>query len=201
MEEQINKKEINGKVSNINCNDNKPKLLIYDKDEEKIIEKMSELLYDICKENTKDFKNDKNIYIKPFLSKTIPSISIIDYFWRLCKYSKINNSTKILILIYIDRLCNMYKFKLSFYNIHKLIFTSMLVAIKYNEDDFYSTKFYSKLGGISRTDVIILESTFLSLIDFNLFVSEELFKKYNDYISSAESDEDECEYDISYNDD
>jgi len=201
MEEQINKKEINGKVSNINCNDNKPKLLIYDKDEEKIIEKMSELLYDICKENTKDFKNDKNIYIKPFLSKTIPSISIRDYFWRLCKYSKINNSTKILILIYIDRLCNMYKFKLSFYNIHKLIFTSMLVAIKYNEDDFYSTKFYSKLGGISRTDVIILESTFLSLIDFNLFVSEELFKKYNDYISSAESDEDECEYDISYNDD
>jgi hypothetical protein len=173
---------------------------INDNSEKIIIKKMSDLLSDICYDNTKNLKSEKNLYIKPFLMRNIPPISIKDYLERLCKYSKINTSTIILILIYIDRICNIQKFKLTYYNVHKLILASMIIAIKYNEDDYYSNKFYSKLGGVSISEIVFLEYNFLSLIHYNLFVNNELFKKYNDYISSADSDEDECDNDYSNND-
>ena len=173
---------------------------INDNSEKIIIKKISDLLSDICDENTKDLISEKNLHLKPFLMRNIPPISIKDYLERLCKHSKINTSTIILILIYIDRICNIQKFKLTYYNVHKLILASMIIAIKYNEDDYYSNKFYSKLGGVSISEIVFLEYNFLSLIHYNLFVNNELFKKYNDYISSADSDEDECDNDYSNDD-
>ena len=168
---------------------------INDNSEKIIIKKISDLLSDICDDNTKNLKGEKNLYIKPFLMRNIPPISIKDYLERLCKYSKIDTSTIILILIYIDRICNIQKFKLTYYNVYKLILASMIIAIKYNEDEYYSNKFYSKLGGVSISEIIFLEYNFLSLIHYNLFVNNELFKKYNEYISSADSDEDEYDND------
>lgn len=67
----------------------------------------------------------------------------------------------------------------------------MIIAIKYNEDDYFDNNFYAKVGGVSRKEIDKLEYEFLSLIDFNLYVSEEVFDKYNNYIKSVELDEDE----------
>ena len=193
-----NIKDINIKNNNIKQSINSSE--INDNSEKIIIKKISDLLSDICDDNTKTFKTEKNFYIKPFLMRNIPPISIKDYLERLCKHSKINTSTIILILIYIDRICNIQKFKLTYYNVYKLILASMIIAIKYNEDEYYSNKFYSKLGGVSISEIVSLEYNFISLIHYNLFVNNELFKKYNDYISSADSDEDEYDNDISNND-
>ena len=187
--ESNNNSTTQNNIINVSSNSND----INEKINKKIIIKISELLTNICDENTKDIKNEKNPFIKSFVSKNIPTISIKDYLERLSKYSKINSSTILLILIYIDRLCNIYKFKLSYFNIHKLILASMIIAVKYNEDDRYSIKFYAKLGGITKTELCSLEYNFISLLNFNLFVSEELYKKYNDYISSAD-EEDEDDY-------
>ena len=46
------------------------------------------------------------------------------------------------------------------------------------------------MGGVSIAEINSLEYYFLKLIKYNLFVTEDLFNKYNDYISSSESDED-----------
>ena len=169
-----------------------------------IIKNISELLEDICDENTKNFKENnpgENLNIKPFLSKNIPQISIKDYLERLYKHTKINCSTIILILIYIDRICNIQKFKLTYFNIHKLILASMIIANKFNEDEQYTTKFYSKQGGLPIAEIAFLEYKFFFLLNFNLFVKDELYKKYSDYISSADSEEDEYENDNSKEDD
>ena len=169
-----------------------------------IIKNISELLENICDENTKNFKENnpgENLNIKPFLSKNIPQISIKDYLERLYKHTKINCSTIILILIYIDRICNIQKFKLTYFNIHKLILGSMIIANKFNEDEQYTTKFYSKLGGLPIAEIAFLEYNFFFLLNFNLFVKDELYKKYSDYISSADSEEDEYENDNSKEDD
>ena len=129
--------------------------------------------------------------IKPFLAKKIPSISIRDFFERIVKYTHIENSTLVLILIYIDRLCDMQKFRLNYYNIHKIIISSMLIAIKYNEDEYCDNTFYAKVGGVSRKEIDKLEYEILSLLNFTLFVNEELFDKYNNYIRSVEVEEEE----------
>jgi hypothetical protein len=146
-----------------------------------IIKKISQLLEDICDENTKNFKENnpgENLNVKPFLSKNIPQISIKDYLERLYKHTKINCSTIILILIYIDRICNIQNFKLTYFNIHKLILASMIIANKFNEEEQYTTKFYSKLGGVPIAEITYLEYNFFFLLNFNLFVKDELYKKY-----------------------
>ena len=149
---------------------------------------MADLLTDICEESSKD-KDTNNKLIKPFISKKIPSISIEKYLERLISHTKMEISTLILILIYIDKICKNNKFRLNYFNIHKLIVTSMLISIKYNEDDFFSNSFYAKVGGVSIRELNNLEYEFLSLIDFDLYVDDDLYSKYSNYILSVNIDE------------
>ena len=191
----INKSQMNDNINNTSTNSSNiiqsfSTNTINENSEKKIIKKISDLFSNICQENTKNFNKENNSITKPFLSIS-PSISINDYLERLYKYSKMNISTVILILIYIDRICNINKFKLTYYIIHKLILSSMVVAIKYNEDEYYSIKVYAKLGGVTKAEMVFLEYYFVSLINFNLYVKKELFNKYDDYISSADSEEEE----------
>ena len=69
----------------------------------------------------------------------------------------------------------------------------MIIAIKYNEDEYYSQKFYAKIGGVTLAEICNLEYNFLSLINYNLFVNDNLFSKYNDFILSTDSDDDDSE--------
>jgi len=159
------------------------------------IEIISDLLVHICEEN-KTKKCNKNYLLKSFTNKNIPSISIKDYLLRLSKHAKINESTIILILIYIDRICNMNHFILTYYNIHKMILAAFILAIKYNEDCYYSMNYYSKIGGITLSELNNLESEYLILIEYNLFIQAKLYDKYyNDLMSlkSEESDDEENE--------
>ena len=69
----------------------------------------------------------------------------------------------------------------------------MIIAIKYNEDEYYSQKFYAKIGGVTLAEICNLEYNFLALINYNLFVNDNLFGKYNDFILSTDSDDDDSE--------
>ena len=149
----------------------------------KEIEIISDLLTGICEESNKNKDNNSSI-IKPFLSKKIPSISIFDFLERIVKYTKMQDSTLMLILIYIDRFCEMNYINLNFFNIHKLIIASMIVAIKYNEDNILKNEFYAKVGGVSKKEIDILEYEFLSLIEFSLYVDEETFQQYDRFVEN-----------------
>ena len=153
----------------------------------KAIEIISDLLTGICEESNKNKDNNSSI-IKPFLSKKIPSISIFDFLERIVKYTKMQDSTLMLILIYIDRFCEINYVNLNFFNIHKLIIASMIVAIKYNEDNILNNEFYAKVGGVSKKEIDILEYEFLSLIEFSLYVDEETFHQYDRYVQNSNFD-------------
>jgi hypothetical protein len=185
----------NTSLSSFNSRENKKKLAnnIHEYNDHYISMKLKiigELLDDICKENKKN-SEDKILLIKPFLSIKIPSISIVDYIERLSRYSGVSDELFVLILIYIDRICAMYKFNLNYYNIHKLIIASFVCSAKYHEDEYYSIDFYAKLGGVSKKEMINLEYVFLSLLQFNLFVKEEVFNKYTNSLLNLEISDDE----------
>ena len=155
----------------------------------KMIEIISDLLNNICEENKVKSENiNKNI--KPFMTESIPSLSIKDYLTRLSQFTKINESTIILILIYIDRIGKINKFILTYRNIYKLILASMVIAIKYNEDNFFSSEVYAKLGGLSVLELNYLEFQFLILIKFSLFIEKDLFNKYYYNLLSLQEEED-----------
>lgn len=188
-------------VKTINSDNSNPKKsLAYSKPIQetiimKKIEIISDLFTNICEESRSGINS---IIIKPFLTKGIPQISIKSYLKKLSQYIG-EESTITMILIYIDRICQYNNIYLSYYNIYKLILASLITAIKFNEDFFYSAEFYARLGGVSLHELNFLENEFLKLIKFKLFVEEELFQKYNNDLLSFLSDEEEEESDDNYN--
>ena len=165
----------------------------------KTIEIIADLLNNICEEN-KDKSENVNNKISPFMTINIPSISIKDYLLGLLNFTKINESTIIIILIYIDRICKINNFQINYRNIYKLIISSMIIAIKYNEDNYYSSEVYSKLGGISVKELNYLEFNFLILIKFSLFIEDDLFSKYYDNLISFNEENNEDSLEESEND-
>ena len=149
-----------------------------------LINILSSLLTDICKENDiSQIKNNEKI--NPFISKIKNSIAIKNYLGRLVKYTQAESSTLIAMLIYIDRLCEINNFIINSFNVYKIIFSSLVIAIKYNEEEYFGNKYLAKVGGLSLNEMNLLELIYLNLIDFNLYVSDEVFQTYYKNINST----------------
>jgi hypothetical protein len=149
-----------------------------------LINTLSFLFTDICKENDiLNLDNDKRII--PFLSKKNQSLSIKKYLLRLVKYTQVESSTLIAMLIYIDRLCEINNFTINSLNIYKIIFSSLVLAIKYNEEVIFDNKFFARIGGISLSEMNFLEIVYLNLINFKLYVSDEIFETYIENINET----------------
>ena len=130
----------------------------------------------------------QNSLDEPFSCINKPNISLLDYLRRIIKYTKIEFSTLILSMIYLDRICK-DKIFLNEFNIHRIIFISILMAYYYNEDCTDSRKFLARVSGISMKEMVMLEQVFIELIDFNFFVDEEIFEQYKKYFLLEIDDE------------
>jgi hypothetical protein len=56
------------------------------------------------------------------------------------------------------------------------------LAIKYNEDDYYSNDYYAKVGGISLQEVNSLEIECVKLLDHKMWIDEDFYQKYENYL-------------------
>ena len=64
----------------------------------------------------------------------------------------------------------------------RLLLTSILIAIKFNEDDFYSNTYYAKVGGITLLEINNLENEFLKYLDMKLWIDIQIYTKYQNYL-------------------
>ena len=117
-----------------------------------------------------------------FSANSIPDISIKDYLIRIQTYSGVEKSTLILSLILIDHICKKSNLIITYYNIHRLLFGSVLISIKFNEDTYYDNKFYSEIAGVKLKELKMIEYSFLELSDFNVFVDKGEFEQYRLYL-------------------
>lgn len=113
-----------------------------------------------------------------FTSKKIPKISLGDCISRIIKYTKIDNSTLIMALIYIDRPRKNNKIFLTEFNVQRILFSVIILAIKYNEDKYYSNLYYAKIGGLKLKKLNKFEMKFLVGISFKLFIDSKDYEKY-----------------------
>ena len=128
-----------------------------------LIKTISQILETILKDNklldnyAEIVKNQRKM---AFSSRIIPSISIEEYLIRIQTYANMEKNTLILSLIYIDRLCKIACITLTYYNIHRILFISILVSIKYNEDQYYDNKYYAEIAGVKLKELNTLEYNF-----------------------------------------
>jgi len=112
-----------------------------------------------------------------------PSISVLDYLERINKYSCCSNECFILSLIYIDRLIQMNNFALTSLNVHRVIITSVMLAAKFFDDQYFNNAYYAKVGGVPVGEMNILEVELLFRLNFSLHVTTDVFKKYKSELS------------------
>jgi hypothetical protein len=158
-----------------------------------VIDIVADILEEIVKDNEKNVENESNksdsnesAIISVFTSNKTPQISIKKYLTRIMKYSKPETSTVIICLIYIDKICENSSLQLSIYNIHRIILSCMILALKYNEDDYYSNKYYAKVGGISLKELNELEYNIMVLLQFNFFIDDITYEKYQAQLNDFE---------------
>ena len=100
--------------------------------------------------------------IQHYLSKDIfitnnPPITLEAFLNRIVKYTKMENSTMIIMLIYLDRYCEKANVSLNDRNVHRLMFFSVMAAIKYNEDEFCKNSYYALVAGLPAEEFNYLE--------------------------------------------
>ena len=165
------------------------------------ITKIADILTDIITENlnqSPNLEHDSDNYFDYFTCKKPPHISILDYLSRIVKYSRPESGTVTLSLSFIDKLTKRQNILLTNINIHRIILTNLVIAIKCNEDEYYSNSFYAKVGGITLKEFNILEYKYLCSLDFRLYIKEEVFLKYKKHlVGSGEENEEEEEDDSS----
>ena len=164
---EISEEEISKKI--ISSNDNRKKMISISKFIASSLEKLLKME-----------KKDKSISKKRleiFTKERIPEISLFDYLNRIIKYMNCEESTLILSLIYLDRL-SLRNIFFSKYNIHRLLFTSILLAIKNNEDKIYKNDYYSETAGLSLSEINLMEYNFAILLKFNFYVNDFTYNIY-----------------------
>ena len=114
-----------------------------------------------------------------FDSVHAPSISLYDYMSRIHIYTECSDSCFIIAFIYIDRILqNNPSLELNRKNVHRLILTAAIIAIKYSDDTYASNEFYAKVGGINLAELNLMESDMLVLLNFELSIDPQLYFQY-----------------------
>ena len=87
-------------------------------------------------------------------------------------------------LIYIDRPRKNNKIFLTEFNVQRILFSAIILSIKYNEDKYYSNLYYAKIGGLKLKKLNKLEMKFLVGISFKLFIDSKDYEKYDTNLCS-----------------
>ncbi len=134
---------------------------------------ISIIINELIDSNSKNENENKNDI---FETKGIPDISLYEYLIRIISYSNCEENTLILSLIYIDKIAKIKQ--LNKFNIYKILFTSILISLKFYEDEIFPNSYYSQIAGVSEKELIIMEYDFFILLNFNLFIKEEIFNTF-----------------------
>lgn len=88
----------------------------------RIANSVTQILEEIVSDNQSD-KEYSQVLQKQhrlsFSAKRNPAVSVLSYLERIIKYSKIEESTLILALMYIDKLCELSDLILTHLNVHR----------------------------------------------------------------------------------
>ncbi len=117
--------------------------------------------------------------ISKFFSISAPEISVSSYLKRLQLYAKCSPSTIIYAIIYLKRVeqadCRL---AITAYTMHRLLTASVLVAVKFLEEAWYSNAHYGRVGGMASVhEMNRLELEFLRLLNYRAYVPENEFKE------------------------
>jgi len=144
----------------------------------KQVEALSYVLMRLCERNNRCIISTTPV--TRFYALRPPQITIKDYLKRIAKFSHCSEECFVLALIYIDRLILSNRtFSVNIYNVHRLVISSVMLAAKFFDDQYFNNAHYARVGGVSCKEMNQLEIEFLFMMNFDLFVDNELYTTYD----------------------
>ncbi|BAF27243.1 cyclin-P4-1 [Oryza sativa Japonica Group] len=117
--------------------------------------------------------------VSAFQGLTKPAISIGGYLERIFRFANCSPSCYVVAYIYLDRfLRRRPALAVDSFNVHRLLITSVLTAVKFVDDICYNNAYFARVGGISLMEMNYLEVDFLFGIAFDLNVTPAAFASY-----------------------
>ena len=153
----------------------------------KIICSLCKIINETFDKNLKKIKHfpfSKKIKKDKFFSLYIPTISIYDYIYRIIKFTQINISTLIISYVQLNNYLKKTNNYLCINNFYNLFITSCLINAKYYEDNYCPLSFFAKVGGITTEELELFEFEFCNKLNFSFYMSEDLYIKYYNLLSS-----------------
>ncbi|GMN41070.1 hypothetical protein TIFTF001_010281 [Ficus carica] len=148
----------------------------------RVITFLSSLLGRVAESNdvNRRFETQK---ISVFHGLTRPTISVQSYLQRIFKYANCSSSCFVVAYVYLDRFTQSQPLlPINSFNVHRLLITSVMVSAKFMDDLYYNNAYYAKVGGISTTEMNLLELDFLFGLSFQLNVTPTTFHTYCSYL-------------------
>lgn len=124
--------------------------------------------------------------LKSFYSAFKQPFGLDFYVRRLVQYTNCSASVFIVAMVYLDRLQQRVpSLRLSMMNVHRLLITAVVLAVKNLDDELYANSYYARVGGLTTDELNRLESSMLNLLDWRLNVTPETFAVFEDSLMSA----------------
>ncbi len=144
---------------------------------------LAEHLYTLTNSNAAPCCESGPLYnTKPlanFDAKKVPYISIKEYLARFAVYLKLEPSTYVVALVFIDRALQYNKgLRLTPLNIHRLLVTVITVSEKIFNDHYWRNTDYAATGAITNEELNRLELEFIAAINFDLSITENTYYEY-----------------------
>jgi hypothetical protein len=125
--------------------------------------------------NAEDITIQRIAIARRFFSKTAPPFSLFDYLMRLHHYCPHSPGVYLTAAVYCHRLCVAdLMVPATNRTVHRLALAAIRVASKAVEDNKWTQERISKIGGVSRIQLMNLEVTLCFLLDFELGVDEKM---------------------------
>lgn len=110
-----------------------------------------------------------------------PCISLEHYAGRIRRTFDCSGASFVLALVYLDRVLQRSpEVIVTPLTVHRLFLTSVTVAVKFNDDIFYSNRHYAGSGGVHLDEMNVMETEFLKLLDWKLQVYPEEYEAFSD---------------------
>lgn len=144
---------------------------------------ISSMLMELLQYNDKIPLNEGRL--TRFHSRTPPRISVQDYLQRLTTHATLSPPILLSMVYYIDRLCALYPaFTVSSLTVHRFLIASATVASKGLSDSFWTNRTYARVGGVSISELALLELEFLFRVEWKIVPQPEVLVDY--YLSLVE---------------
>ncbi|KAL0209294.1 hypothetical protein RCL1_003552 [Eukaryota sp. TZLM3-RCL] len=173
----------------------KPKPPRNSRNYDQTIESVCGVLNQVIIENQRHLKNNRRPpplkcppeYVESFNEASTPgtpcSKDLYKFLFTFAYRTRMNHETAVAMLAYVDRLIEKSGLVLCSRNWKRVVFSAILLAQKYHEDESFFNSDYNKLfPELSLEEVIELERSFLALVDFDLSITPDLYSKYQKHL-------------------